>query len=37
MRWATYNRYVERFDGYEEMLDNACIASVSKRLGSKSV
>jgi hypothetical protein len=33
MRWKTYNRYVERFDGYEERLDNAAIASVSKRLG----
>jgi hypothetical protein len=33
MRWATYNRYVERFDEYEEMLDKACIASVVKRLG----
>jgi hypothetical protein len=28
MRWATYNRYVERFDDYEEKLDSACIASV---------
>ena len=37
MRWSTYNRYVERFDEYEERLDNACIASVSKRLGLKSV
>jgi hypothetical protein len=37
MRWETYKRYVERFDDYEEMLDNACIASVSKRMGSKSV
>jgi hypothetical protein len=33
MRWATYNRYVERFDDYEEMLDKACISSVLKRLG----
>ena len=33
MRRATYNRYVERFDDYEEMLDNASIASVGKRLG----
>jgi hypothetical protein len=37
MRWATYNRHVERFDAYEEKLDNACISSVSKRLGLKSV
>jgi len=33
MRWATYNRYVERFDNYEEMLDTASIASVIKRIG----
>jgi len=33
MRWATYNRYVERFDDYEEMLDKASISSVIKRLG----
>jgi hypothetical protein len=33
MRWATYNRYVERFDDYEEMLDKASISSVLKRLG----
>jgi hypothetical protein len=37
MRWATYKRYVERFDDYEERLDNASIASVSKRLGLKDV
>ena len=37
MRWATYNRYVERFDDYEERLDNASIASVCKRLRLKSV
>jgi hypothetical protein len=37
MRWATYKRYVERFDEYEEGLENASIASVSKRLGLKSV
>jgi hypothetical protein len=33
MRWATYNRYVERFDDYEEVLDKASISSVMKRLG----
>ena len=33
MRWATYNRYVERFDDYERMLDQASISSVLKRLG----
>jgi hypothetical protein len=33
MRWATYNRYIERFDDYEAMLDQASISSVVKRLG----
>jgi hypothetical protein len=33
MRWETYNRYVERFDEYEEMLDKASISSVLRRLG----
>jgi hypothetical protein len=33
MRWATYNRYIERFDDYEETLDRASISSVLKRLG----
>jgi hypothetical protein len=33
MRWQTYNRYVERFDGYEELLDKVSISSVLKRLG----
>ena len=37
MRWKTYNRYVERFDDYEERLDHASIASVSKRLKLESV
>jgi hypothetical protein len=37
MRWATYNRYVERFDDYEDKLERACIASVGKRLGLKDV
>jgi hypothetical protein len=37
MRWATYKRYVERFDDYEEGLDNALIASVAKRPRSKTV
>ena len=23
MRWRTYNRYVERYDGYEEILPNS--------------
>jgi hypothetical protein len=33
MRWETYNRYVERFDEYEAVLDQASISSVVKRLG----
>jgi hypothetical protein len=33
MRWQTYNRYVERFDDYEETLDRASISAVLKRLG----
>ena len=37
MRWATYNRYVERFDGYEERLDDAFIVSAAKGLGLKFV
>jgi hypothetical protein len=37
MRWATYKRYVERFDDYEDKLESACIASVGRRLGIKSV
>jgi hypothetical protein len=37
MRWATYNRYVEQFDDYEERLDDTCVASVGKRLGIKSL
>ena len=26
MRWATYNRYSERYDHYEDILDRGCIA-----------
>jgi hypothetical protein len=33
MRWRTYRRYVERFDEYEGMLDQASLSSVLKRLG----
>ena len=33
MRWATYNKYLERFDDYEERLDDASIVSVGRRLG----
>jgi hypothetical protein len=37
MRWATYSRYVERFDDYEQRLDNAFIVSTARRLGLKIV
>jgi hypothetical protein len=37
MRWATYNLYVERFDGYEDKLERACIDAVGKRLRLKGV
>jgi hypothetical protein len=33
MKWATYNRYVGRFDEYDERLDNTSIVSVRRGLG----
>jgi hypothetical protein len=30
MRWSTYNRYVERFDNYEAILDYGCAALLAK-------
>lgn len=30
MRWATYNRHVDRYDRYEEILDHGCIALAAK-------
>jgi hypothetical protein len=30
MRWATYNRHVDRFDRYEEILDYGCVALAAK-------
>jgi hypothetical protein len=30
MRWSTYNRYVERFDNYENILDYGCVALAAK-------
>jgi hypothetical protein len=30
MRWSTYNRYVERYDRYQAMLDYGCAALVAK-------
>jgi hypothetical protein len=34
MRWATYNRYEERYDRYEEFLDNS-LAVFAAKLGNK--
>jgi hypothetical protein len=33
MRWATYNRHVERHDRYEAILDYGCAALAAKLLG----
>jgi hypothetical protein len=33
MRWETYNRYEERFDRYEEILDYGCAALLAKLSG----
>ena len=33
MRWATYNRYVERFDAYEAILDEGTFELVAKFMG----
>ena len=30
MRWSTYNRYVERYDNYESILDYGCFALAAK-------
>jgi hypothetical protein len=32
MRWSTYNRYVERYDAYEAILDYGC-AALAPKLG----
>lgn len=37
MRWATYTRHVESFDGYEAVLDYGCAASAAKLTGMKLV
>jgi hypothetical protein len=34
MRWSTYNRYVERYDNYEAVLDYECVELAAK-LGKK--
>jgi hypothetical protein len=33
MRWHTYNRYVERFDRYEEVLEDGIVELMAKFLG----
>ena len=33
MRWRTYNRFVERFDSYEEILDGGIAELMAKWLG----
>jgi len=35
MRWETYNRYEERFDHYETVLDDGCAELVAKLTGLK--
>jgi hypothetical protein len=30
MRWRTYNRYVERYDAYEDVLDQSSLLSIAK-------
>jgi hypothetical protein len=32
MRWATYNRYADRHDRYEDVLDHGLIALAAKFL-----
>jgi hypothetical protein len=33
MRWETYNKYEEKFDHYEEVLDYGCAALVANLSG----
>ena len=33
MRWATYNRYSERYDHYDDILDRGCVALAAKLFG----
>jgi hypothetical protein len=35
MRWKTYNRAVEKFDHYEEILDLGSLERMTKLLGGK--
>ena len=32
MRWRTYDRYAQRYDAYEAMLDRGCFASLARLL-----
>jgi hypothetical protein len=36
MRWHNYNRYVERFDRYEEILEDGIVELMAKFLGNNS-
>ena len=33
MRWRTYNRYVERYDAYEDILDQRIVSLAAKLMG----
>jgi hypothetical protein len=33
MRWRTYNRYVERYDAYEDILNDRIIELMAQLLG----
>jgi hypothetical protein len=33
MRWRTYNRYVQRYDRYEDILEQGIIPLIAKFLG----
>ena len=37
MRWKTYNRYEQKFDRYEEILDQGCLAAAAKLVGLKKI
>jgi hypothetical protein len=34
MRWCTYNRYEQKFDAYENVLDQGTFALVARLMGS---
>jgi hypothetical protein len=35
MRWATYNRYVQCYDHYDDVLDCSCAALAARLTGIK--